>query len=986
MILFKDGTVQPTAFKITTRSPLDLRSSVEIKEDLINPSGWIVNGIVLEPYDGIITTVVSGSQKGVYWLDNIDDKDKFWSVSSPTGWRRLLQEGDTSTTGEGNNYELNLGLATTLTPPAIPIILTNLGTASQSSQIVIKSGNGILLHRDTTSSITIALNSDFVSVNNLQVKAQNIALGGIIPSLGVEVTTIVNTLDDNFRLIQGDGITISTMGATKNILISSTGGYVLPAASSTILGGIKIPTALDTPFCSFSMGSLAKGGPNEFLILNQATINNRGGIRIEHPDILKGGNKDILGFASKFDYGVVKIGSGIAVTNGVISIDPSITGSNITLKFREFNGCNKINIALVEDVTNIVKSEVILEVGEGLKMIQSVEGGKQKLKIELGSCGEIPKTFAVSATTSGEGGTVTPSDHFNVNQGSSCTFTVNTNPGYKVTLGTTTGDATFSWSPIKDSNSFIVSNVQSNCTVHFIFSPEIIVKEYTIYPIAGTGGTISPNTNVIIDGTQDEEFTISASKGYVISEITITNLDTTNITKLTGVEGLTTTKYTFVKSIQTTNYKIEATFKAEELAERFTVISTKGVGGTIKPEGTIEYDKGESPNYEIIPDACYEIDNVIVDTSESTKTDFYTFVNISKNHTINATFKKKTFVIRVRAEGDCMIRDTNSTGTVVTNTDIIGIECGSNKTLYFEGIPPYIELQEITVNGVKTVPTTSDTIALTNIQSDLEVKFVFVEGVLIGVVYDIDEKGVDITNGKITPVGNSFLPGYSGCNTHRMKSVVIPKGTAQKFDIVPNKGYKVKSVYTGFGEIGPDTCESNFLKYAVNHGAITNYEFGTSHVYSEGSVNEKIYAEFEEVIELADFEATLAKGLDGLEEPMIFEEVLLTNHVTHGEGYYFTLPRIRGTLSNPCPDNCGCSKFGFQFKKSLNGGLPLSNSQMQEMGPLGYGEVPNFSTWIITEEVINGEDYRRYIFNQRNAMNASLCAEKGEQHYKIKLN
>lgn len=68
--------------------------------------------------------------------------------------------------------------------------------------------------------------------------------------------------------------------------------------------------------------------------------------------------------------------------------------------------------------------------------------------------------------------------------------------------------------------------------------------------------------------------------------------------------------------------------------------SAKG-NGTITPAGNITIPKGSPKTFTITPDSGYEIADVLIDGKSVGAVSAYTFENVTSNHTISATFKKK---------------------------------------------------------------------------------------------------------------------------------------------------------------------------------------------------------------------------------------------------------------------------------------------------------------------------------------------------------
>lgn len=77
----------------------------------------------------------------------------------------------------------------------------------------------------------------------------------------------------------------------------------------------------------------------------------------------------------------------------------------------------------------------------------------------------------------------------------------------------------------------------------------------------------------------------------------------------------------------------------------FTITASAGQGGSITPSGAVSVDKGGSQTFTIKPSDNYEIADVKVDGQSVGKKTEYTFENVTKAHTIAATFTEKAVIL-----------------------------------------------------------------------------------------------------------------------------------------------------------------------------------------------------------------------------------------------------------------------------------------------------------------------------------------------------
>jgi outer membrane protein assembly factor BamB/S1-C subfamily serine protease len=75
---------------------------------------------------------------------------------------------------------------------------------------------------------------------------------------------------------------------------------------------------------------------------------------------------------------------------------------------------------------------------------------------------------------------------------------------------------------------------------------------------------------------------------------------------------------------------------------QLNITASAGIGGSISLSGIIPINSGESKTFYISPSSGYKISNVKVDGVSKGAISSYTFTNITSDHTISATFEKKT--------------------------------------------------------------------------------------------------------------------------------------------------------------------------------------------------------------------------------------------------------------------------------------------------------------------------------------------------------
>ena len=147
----------------------------------------------------------------------------------------------------------------------------------------------------------------------------------------------------------------------------------------------------------------------------------------------------------------------------------------------------------------------------------------------------------------------------------------------------------------------------------------------------------------------------------------------------------------------------------------YTIVASAGENGIISPEGSMEVYHGSTPTFTITPEIGYRIASVMIDeetenpinvTEDVVAGDeafFYTFTNVTANHTINATFEPiPTYTITVNAgeNGNVYYNDALVSASIVVN----------------EGATPEFEITPATGYQIDVLTVGGNTIELTEQQ------------------------------------------------------------------------------------------------------------------------------------------------------------------------------------------------------------------------------------------------------------------------------
>ena len=93
----------------------------------------------------------------------------------------------------------------------------------------------------------------------------------------------------------------------------------------------------------------------------------------------------------------------------------------------------------------------------------------------------------------------------------------------------------------------------------------------------------------------------------------------------------------------------------------FSLSTSSGEHGSIAPSGTIIIRNGKDTTFSFLPNTGYSVDSVFVDENYVGFSPSYTFTNVTANHTLSVTFKKKTFTLSATAGANGTITPSSAT-------------------------------------------------------------------------------------------------------------------------------------------------------------------------------------------------------------------------------------------------------------------------------------------------------------------------------------
>jgi len=342
--------------------------------------------------------------------------------------------------------------------------------------------------------------------------------------------------------------------------------------------------------------------------------------------------------------------------------------------------------------------------------------------------------------------------------------------GYKVSYGQASGNYTssadagtatsYTIPSLAGPTGYITVQAYNSSNVYSAYAPELVVEQITAS--AGSGGSISPTGTFFKAYNESQAFTITPSTGYTVSSVLVD-----------GVSVGAVTSYT-LSNIEA-SHTVSATFAAQT-ATTYNITASCGSNGTISPSGTVTVNSQANQTFTITPTSGYTVASVLVDGTSVGAVTTYTFTDVTKAHTISATFASAAYYITA--------------------------SCGSNGT--------------ISPTGIVTVkPTASQTFTVTA-ASGYQVSSVLVDGTSVGAVATYTFTDVTKSHtisatfaAQTATTYNITASAGSGGSISPSGTVTVNSQANQTFTITPTSGYTVSSVMVD----------------GTSAGAVTTYTF-----------------------------------------------------------------------------------------------------------------------------------------------------------------
>jgi hypothetical protein len=227
----------------------------------------------------------------------------------------------------------------------------------------------------------------------------------------------------------------------------------------------------------------------------------------------------------------------------------------------------------------------------------------------------------------GNNGRLEPEGMIDVEEGHSQDFTLIPDSGYRVNR-VLIDDKAINLNEL----TYSFENVHANHSIDVQF----VRITHRLSVTVGENGQVSPTDVIEVPLNENQLLTVVPDPGYGIDQVLVDG----------KVVQLSDNQYTF-ESV-TENHTFIVTFE-----KIVTIQASSGNFGKLEPSGTISVPEGGFQSIQIIPDPGYEVDTVKVNNKPiSINGNVYTFLDVTSDHQIHATFRLTQFTITAIANAN----------------------------------------------------------------------------------------------------------------------------------------------------------------------------------------------------------------------------------------------------------------------------------------------------------------------------------------------
>jgi len=344
------------------------------------------------------------------------------------------------------------------------------------------------------------------------------------------------------------------------------------------------------------------------------------------------------------------------------------------------------------------------------------------------------------------------------------------------------GESLLSFDPDR---SYIV-DMSANALGEAEWAEATVSPTFTITASSGSGGSISPSGAVTVKSGGSQTFSITPDSCYLIEDV-----------EVDGESQGAISTYTF--SDVSEDHTIHVTFTQKP---PYVITASAGEGGNISPEGEVEVACGGSKKFIITPqndtenNACYHIANVLVDGVPQEAISEHTFENVTRNHTISASFALNSYTITSETQGN---------GTI-TPPETVTLSCEKSQTFTITPAATH-SISDVLVDGESQGPVDTYTFLTdTMSQGAHTIRAIFA---------DPDFHTITVTVGD----GGTLSP--SGDESGKVK---VSSGEDQTFEIMPSECHQVKDIIVDDISVGNKISSYTFPNITADHTLKVSFE------------------------------------------------------------------------------------------------------------------------------------------------------------------
>lgn len=243
----------------------------------------------------------------------------------------------------------------------------------------------------------------------------------------------------------------------------------------------------------------------------------------------------------------------------------------------------------------------------------------------------------------------------------------------------------------------------------------------------------------------------------------------------------------------------------EKAQEYFDVTATANEHGSINPSGIISIKKGENQTFTITPDSGYIIADVFVDGISVGAVKSYTFENVTANHTISATFERKS-------DGG----SSSSGGSHASNTYYVRYHNDDDT----ERDGKFIPGEEVTVKGNVFVAPVGKVLAGWSLEEDGKVDY------KAGDTFRMPGSSVDlyaVWKDAETESHSAYISGYPDGTVGPDKTITRAEAATMFYNLLADENGDAKT----FADVPANQWYAKAVTTLAGNGVISGYPDGT---------------------------------------------------------------------------------------------------------------------------------------------------------------